>query len=174
MSKTHFDLSQIKAIVFDVDGVLSPVCIPMNENGIPTRMANLRDGYAIQLAVKKGIRICIITGANDPAIISRFNLLGVKDIFMTKDAKINILSRWLKDNNLDASNTAYVGDDIPDLECMQYVGLAVAPRDAAPEIKEIAQYVTAAPGGQGVARELLEQILKVRNEWPLRANANGL
>lgn len=173
MSKTDFDLSRIKAVVFDVDGVLSPVVIPMDSDGIPRRMANLRDGYAIQLAVSKGIRIAIITGGNDPAVRIRFEALGVKDIFMIQGAKLPVLQKWMGENGLDAGEVAYVGDDIPDYECITSVGLGIAPNDAAHEIREAARYVTQAPGGYGVAREVLEQILKVRNQWPMTANANG-
>ena len=174
MSKTDYDLSLIKAVVFDIDGVLSPICIPMGADGVPRRMANLRDGYAIHLAIKKGIKIAIITGANDPAIDIRFKELGVDDIYMIHSAKIEILKDWMERYSVAPEHTAYVGDDIPDYECMKYVGLSVAPRDAAPEIRMSARYVTDAEGGQGVARELLEQILKVRGEWPLTSNANGL
>ncbi len=174
MSKTDYDLSTIKAVVFDVDGVLSPVVIPLDSDGIPRRMANLRDGYAIQLAVKKGIKIAIITGGNDPAVRIRFEALGVGDIFMTHGAKLPVLMDWISQNNLNTSEVAYVGDDIPDYECIKAVGLGIAPNDAAHEIRDVARYVTMANGGYGVAREVLEQILKVRNEWPMTANANGL
>lgn len=174
MSKTDYDLKNIDAVVFDVDGVLSPTLIPMDCDGMPRRMANLRDGYAIQLAVKKGIKIAIITGAQDSAIIGRFNALGVKDIFMTAGAKIDVLKEWLLLNNIDRERTAYVGDDIPDIECMSYVGLSVTPSDGAAEAKEVASYITTATGGHGVARELLEQILKIRNQWPSAAKANGM
>lgn len=174
MSKTQYDLNLIKAVVFDVDGVLSPVCIPMDENGVPRRMANLRDGYALQLAVKKGLKIAIITGAIDEAIKSRFNNLGIADVFMTSGRKLDILTDWMRQNNIRPSELAYVGDDIPDLECLRLAGLSVAPRDAATEAKEAAFYVTSAVGGRGVARELLEQILKARDKWPVNSNANGL
>lgn len=174
MSKTYFDLTTIKAVVFDVDGVLSPTCVPMNADGIPQRMANLRDGYAIQLAVRSGVRIAIITGANDPAVRKRFNALGVEDVFMITGAKLPVLKEWMAKNNVSPECTAYVGDDIPDYQCMKAVALAVAPNDAAPEIKKAAAYVTTATGGHGVARELLEQILKATAKWPEVADANGL
>lgn len=173
MSKTDYDLSKIKAVAFDVDGVLSPVCVPMNKDGIPRRMANLRDGYAIQLAVRKGIRIAIVSGSNDPAVIGRFKALGVEDIYLISGSKTDIFKQWIKNNGLLPEECAYVGDDIPDYECMLIAGLSVAPRDAADEIKAVARYVTSASGGHGVARELLEQILKVKDLWPTTANANG-
>ena len=173
MSSIPYDLTMIKAVVFDVDGVLSPTCIPMDEKGIPRRMANLRDGYAIQLAIKQNIKIAIITGANDPAIRGRFEALGVKDIFFTSGAKLNIFQKWMSDNNLSSNEVAYVGDDIPDYECLNACGLSVVPWDAAQEVKQVAHYVTKADGGHGVARELLEQLLKVKGLWSLKADANG-
>lgn len=174
MSKINYDLSRIKGVVFDVDGVLSPVCVPMDNKGIPQRMANLRDGYAIQLAVKKGLKLAIISGALQEAIVLRFNNLGVKDVFLTSGPKDEILKGWMNENSLTASETAFVGDDVPDVPCMKEVGLPVAPSDAAIDAKEHAIYITTAKGGYGVARELLEQILKARNQWPLEANANGM
>lgn len=173
MSKTDFDLKTIEGVVFDVDGVLSPAVIPMNSEGIPMRMANLRDGYAIQLAVKKGIKIAIITGGNDPAIVKRFNALGVNDVFMTGEKKSKVLLEWLTANGLSANLVAYVGDDIPDIGCLEIVGLPVVPADAASDVKKYARYVTSAQGGYGVARELLEQILKIRDMWPIDVNAHG-
>lgn len=174
MSKIDYNLNQIKAVVFDIDGVLSPTCVPMNDNGMPQRMANLRDGYAIQLAVRKGIKIAIITGAQDPAIKRRFNALGVTDIYMTMGQKSEILRYWMSRNGLRPQEVAYVGDDIPDYECMSIVGLPVAPRDAAHEIKSIAHYITLAEGGRGVGRELLEQVLRAQDNWPIKSAANGL
>lgn len=174
MSKIDYDLTKIKGVVFDIDGVLSPVCIPMDNNGIPRRMANLRDGYAIQLAVRQGLKICIISGANDQSIERRFKALGVQDVYLITGSKVECLRNWMKQNGLEKGEVAYAGDDIPDSECMKYVGLPVAPKDAAAEIKSLALYITAASGGHGVARELLEQILKARKLWPSTANANGL
>lgn len=173
MSKTDYDLKSLKGVVFDVDGVLSPVVVTMDSNGIPRRMANLRDGYAIQLAVRKGLKVAIITGCNDEAVLHRFNALGVEDIYMITGPKVEVLKNWLDDNGLVADEIAYVGDDIPDYDCMRMVGLPVAPRDAATEIKDVARYITDANGGYGVARELLEQILRAQDKWPGRADANG-
>ena len=174
MIKTVYDLIRIKAVVFDVDGVLSPVCVPLGNDGVPRRMANLRDGYALQLAIRKGIKIAVITGCNDVAVEKRLNLLGIKDIYFTSTDKLEVLKKWMSEQNLISLNVAYVGDDIPDLQCLRYAGLAVCPSDAAVEAKNTAHYITDAAGGYGVARELLEQILKVRNAWPDVAHANGL
>lgn len=173
MSKTDFDLQTIRGVVFDVDGVLSPSTIPMNEQGVPQRMVNIKDGYAMQLAVKRGLKIAVITGADTRSIIHRYALLDIKDVYIKASDKKPILDQWLAENGLTAEQIAYVGDDIPDIQCMQHVGLAVAPADAAVEVKEISRYITQAQGGYGVARELLEEILKAHGLWMNHADAFG-
>ncbi len=173
MSKINYDLLKIKAIAFDVDGVLSPSTIPLGIDGTPNRMVNIKDGYAIQLAVKHNLRIIIITGADSPAIIKRFSALGVTDIYTKVSHKLPLLKEWLIRNNISTEETAYVGDDIPDYECMSYAGLAVSPADAAIDIKEIAGYISPAKGGEGVARDLLEEILRARGEWMTKGKAFG-
>lgn len=173
MSKTDFDLQTICGVVFDVDGVLSPSTIPMSEQGVPQRMVNIKDGYAMQLAVKRGLKIAVITGADTRSIVHRYALLGIKDVYIKASDKKPVLEQWLAKNGLTAEQIAYVGDDIPDIQCMQHVGLAVAPADAAVEVKEISRYITQAQGGYGVARELLEEILKAQGLWMSHADAFG-
>ncbi|MCH5246499.1 MAG: HAD hydrolase family protein [Muribaculaceae bacterium] len=173
MSRIDYDLTQINGIVFDVDGVLSPSTVPMGNDGRPVRMANLKDGYALQLAVKKGLKIAIITGADTPAIIERYNMLGIKDVYIKASQKLPILQKWMTDNNLSKDLVAYVGDDIPDIECLLNVGLPVSPADAAPEVKEIAVYVSPVTGGYGVARDLIEMVMKAKGLWMTTADAFG-
>ena len=166
MTKIQHPLTSIRAIAFDIDGVLSPSTVPCNEDGMPARMANVKDGYAIQLAVKKGLTIAIISGAIAPNMIKRFELLGVKDIFMDVKDKEEVWNQWLQENGLNAEEVAYVGDDVPDLEVLKLAGLPVTPSDACVDAKAIAKYITVAAGGHGVARELIEQILKAQSLWP--------
>ncbi len=173
MSKTDFDLRTLRGVIFDVDGVLSPSTVPMDENGVPVRMVNIKDGYALQLAVKCGVKIAIITGANTPSLVKRYNALGISDVYIGASKKLEVMERWLENNGMSAADVAYVGDDIPDLECMRLVGLAVAPADAAVEVKAISRYVTVANGGYGVGRELLEQLLAAKGQWLSDADAFG-
>lgn len=173
MSKINYDLSLIRGIAFDVDGVLSPSTIPMDSDGVPQRMVNIKDGYALQLAIKHGLKIAIITGADSKAIHHRYGALGITDIYTKASAKLPILKAWMEANKLEPQQVAYVGDDIPDFECMEAVGLAVAPRDAAVEIKEIAGYISPVDGGQGVGRDILEEIMKAQDMWMSRAHAFG-
>ncbi|MDE6340195.1 MAG: HAD hydrolase-like protein, partial [Muribaculaceae bacterium] len=130
MSGINYDLTKIKAFVFDVDGVLSPSVIPMSPEGEPLRMANIKDGYALQLAAKHNYKMAIITGGNAPAIQNRFSALGIKDIFQKASHKLEIFEKWISDNDLDPEEVIYIGDDIPDLKCMRVAGLPCAPNDA--------------------------------------------
>lgn len=173
MSKINYDLTRIKGMVFDVDGVLSPATIPMSAEGEPLRMANIKDGYALQLAVKKGFEIAIITGGDTIAVTNRFGALGVRDIYLKAGTKLPVLREWMEQKNMSAGEVMYMGDDIPDLECMEHVGLPVAPADAAVEIKEVSRYITMAAGGYGAAREVIEEILKANDMWLTRHDAFG-
>ena len=173
MSKIDHPLTNLRGVVFDVDGVLSPSLIPMSEDCVPTRMANLKDGYALQFAVKCGLKIAIISGANTESLRTRYGALGIHDIFLGSAQKLPILYKWMEDNDLKPEEVAYVGDDIPDIPPMQSVGLAVAPADAAVEVKQIARYITSSCGGYGVARELLEQILRAKGQWMKDTKAFG-
>lgn len=165
MSAINYDLRKIKAFVFDVDGVLSPSTVPMSPEGLPMRMANLKDGYAMQLAVKRGYRFAIISGADVPAITGRFNIIGVRDIYLGISEKLPVFRQWMSENGLRPDEVVYAGDDIPDMPCMREVGLSVAPRDAADEVKAIAKFVSRANGGYGVARDIVESVLRVQGQW---------
>ncbi len=166
MSKINYDLTKIKGVVFDVDGVLSPCLVPLGDDGMPARMVNIRDGYALQLAVRKGLKIAIVSGATGEALEKRFRMLGIKDVHLQVGSKIDVLKRWMAGNGLTAEEVAYAGDDVPDRECIDLVGLSVAPADAAPDIQEIAVYVSPVSGGHGVGRDLLEEILRAQGQWP--------
>lgn len=165
MSKIDYNLKVIKGIVFDVDGVLSPSTIPLSPNGTPSRMVNVKDGYAMQLAVKMGYKIAIMTGADCEAYRTRLNSLGIKDVFLKTAIKITCLKTWIEANGLIPSEVAFVGDDIPDYESMNYVGLSIAPSDAAVDILQMATYISPAKGGEGVARDFLEQLMRNNGQW---------
>ena len=173
MSKINYDLSRIRGLAFDVDGVLSPSTIPMNEAGQPMRMVNIKDGYALQLAVKTGLKICIITGADSEAVRVRFNGLGIRDVYTKAAHKLPLLTEWMRDNGISRDEMIYAGDDVPDLPCMHAVGLPVAPADAAVDALQAAAYITPCDGGHGVARDLIEQILRAQGKWLDEAKAFG-
>lgn len=160
-----YDLTRIRGIAFDVDGVLSASTVPLHPSGEPMRMVNIKDGYALQLAVKHGLQLAIITGADTQAIRVRFETLGVQDIYVGAAMKLPVLEQWMAKYGLKPDQVAFVGDDIPDLPAMQAAGLAVAPADAAPECRQAARYVSPCNGGYGVGRDLLEQVMRAQGLW---------
>lgn len=169
----NYDLTSVKAIIFDVDGVLSLSTIQMSPAGLPVRTVNIKDGYAIQLAIKMGMKIAIISGGTDPSIEERYRKLGMTDIFMSCSTKIQVLHKYLADNHLSADEVIYVGDDIPDYEIMKVVGCPCCPADACSDIKEISTYVSPYEGGKGCARDIIEQILRAKGLWLSSAKAFG-
>lgn len=172
-SLISYDLAKIKAIIFDVDGVLSAQTITMDRDGHPLRTVNIKDGYAIQLAMKVGLKIVILTGGTTAAIERRYQNLGVKDIFMGCAIKIQTYDKFLADNNLTDEQIMYMGDDIPDYEVMKRVGCPVCPEDACPEIKDISLYVSPYNGGHGCGRDVIEHVLRAQGLWMNDAKAFG-
>ena len=169
----NYDLNKIKAIIFDVDGVLSRHTITLSSAGEPLRTVNIKDGYAIQLAQKKGVRIVILTGGNSHAIQVRYENLGVEDIFMGCSVKIKTYEEFKLKYSITDEEIIYVGDDIPDIEVMSTCGLPCCPKDAAPEVKSVARYISHKEGGYGCGRDIVEQFLKVKGLWMADEKAFG-
>lgn len=158
-------LTKVKAFVFDVDGVLSTNAIPLHPNGEPMRMVNIKDGYVLQYAIKKGYRVAIITGGNTNAVRLRFERLGFTDIYMASQIKTRDLDDFLTKHSLAAEDVLYMGDDIPDYQVMKRVGIPVCPVDAVPEIKDVSVYISPIKGGEGCVRDVVEQALKIQGKW---------
>jgi 3-deoxy-D-manno-octulosonate 8-phosphate phosphatase (KDO 8-P phosphatase) len=158
MSNYKEKLSRIKLFCFDVDGVFTDNIVYLLPDGEQTRTANVRDGYAVQHAVKKGIQIAIISGGKSEAVRRRFDMLGAA---RKKEVYESLLQRL----GISDEAVCYMGDDIPDLPVLQRVGLPCCPADATPEVKAICQYVSPFNGGAGCVRDVLEQSLKLRGLW---------
>lgn len=169
----NYDLKKISTIIFDVDGVLSTSTIPMNEEGEPLRTINIKDGYSIQLAVKLGLRLAIITGGKDASVMKRYVKLGMKDIFMGCGVKLEVYRKYITERGIKPEEVIYVGDDIPDYEVMREVGCACCPKDACPDIREISNYVSPYDGGMGCARDVIEQVMRAKGLWLTSAKAFG-
>jgi 3-deoxy-D-manno-octulosonate 8-phosphate phosphatase (KDO 8-P phosphatase) len=161
---------QITTFVFDVDGVLTDGTLFVFDDGQFVRRMNIKDGFALQLAVKKGYRVAVISGGASDAVIQRLNRLGINDVFMSVTDKKGKLTEYARQHNLKWSEVLFMGDDIPDYEVMKLVGMACAPADAATEIKQIAKYIAQLPGGQGCVREVIEKVLKLNNNWELHTD----
>ena len=166
MKKNYKELlNEIRSFVFDVDGVFTDNKVHIFPNGEFVRTMNVRDGYALQLAVKKGYNVAIITGGNSKAVKKRFEYLGVKHIYLGSSNKLNVFNQLIKNSEFNSNEILYMGDDIPDLEVMQSVALATSPIDACEEVKAISHYVSDKKGGEGCIRDVIEQTLRVQGKW---------
>ena len=158
-------LTDICVFVLDLDGVLTDGTVYVSESGEQLRRMNIKDGYAIQLAIKKGYKIIVISGAGSNTVIKRLNGLGITDIHLAVKDKVSVLENYLQQHHLTFAQVAYIGDDIPDLACMKMVGVAVCPADAVQQIKAIAHYVSPIKGGEGCVRDFIEKVMTIRNDW---------
>ena len=168
-----YDLKKIRAVIFDVDGVLSAETITLHPDGEPMRTVNIKDGYAIQLAVKMGLRIVVMTGGNTPSVRLRYERLGVEDIYMQCAVKIKTYEAFLEKYGLTDEEVIYVGDDIPDYEIMSRCGCPCCPSDACSDIKALSLYVSQCAGGYGCGRDVIEQVLRAQGKWLSSAKAFG-
>ena len=155
----------ITTVVLDVDGVLTNGDIILMPGMQPVRKMNAKDGYAMQLAVRNGIRMAIITGGKSPEVKERLQGLGITDIYLGASSKIESYEDLKMCYDLKDEEILYMGDDLPDYDIMKIVALAAAPQDAAPEIKKVADYVSPIHGGKGCVRDVLEQLLKIQGKW---------
>ncbi len=165
MANFKEDLVRVKAFIFDIDGVLSLQTISLNSFGVPNRTVNLRDGYALQLAVKKGYHVGIISGSSSREYQKRLRLLGINDIYLKSRSKLDNFRTFIKKHQLDSSSVLFMGDDIPDFEVMKEAGIPVCPSDADSEIKQVASYISDKKGGEGCVRDVIEQVLRLHNNW---------
>lgn len=171
MAKKNFKeiIAEVEALVFDVDGVLTDGGIIPLADGDFIRKYYAKDGYAIAYAVKHGYKICIISGGFGRMLESRMKRLGIEYTYLGCMDKIAAIHDFAERTGVDLSKTIYMGDDIPDLECMREVGIPVAPADACPEVLETAMYVSEYDGGRGAVRDIVEQVLRVQGKWALDA-----
>ena len=160
-------LTQIKAFVLDVDGVLTNGGLILYPDGKFLRQMNAKDGYAIKLAIHHGYKIAIITGGREENIKTRLKNLGVHEVFLGANNKLPILKDFITTYELKSEQIVYMGDDIPDLESLAHVGFSCCPNDASYDVKKICDYVSQKKGGEGCVRDIIEQTLKVNNQWDL-------
>jgi len=158
-------LPKINTFIFDVDGVLTNGMVTVFPDGDQIRQMNIKDGYALQYAVKKGYKIIIISGGSSETVRKRLNGLGITDIFLKASNKIEIFNQCLIDNNINKENVLYMGDDIPDYSVMKECSVATCPNNAAIEIKEISHYISDKNGGEGCVRDVIEQVLRCQGKW---------
>ena len=159
--------ASITTFIFDMDGVLTDGTIWVFQGNDFIRRMNIKDGYALQLAIKKGYRIAVITGSHSLPVQERLSALGITAVFQRVQHKKEELNAYIVQNKLNKDEVLYMGDDIPDYEAMQTAGVACCPADAVTEIKTIAHYISPRSGGQGCVRDVIEKVLKIRGHWEM-------
>ena len=160
------DIAKTKAFVFDVDGVMTDGGImPIGDGSDFVRKYYAKDGYAIAYAIRRGYKVCVISGGHGNLLRARLERLGVTKMYLNCMDKIAAMDEFFAEYNIDPATTIYMGGDIPDLECMQKVGIPVCPADACSEVIEASRYVSEFDGGKGAVRDIVEQTLRAQNEW---------
>jgi len=159
------NFKKIKAFVLDVDGVLTDGRVLLLNDGQMARSMNIKDGYALQLAIKKGYHVLVISGGDDDAVKTRLQKLGVMDVHMKVADKKTLLAEYVNKQTLTWEQVLFMGDDIPDLQAMQIAGLPCCPADAVPEIKSISHYISPINGGAGCVRDIIEKVMKLNGDW---------
>ncbi len=160
-------LTRTKAFIFDIDGVLTDGSVILLPDGEQLRAMNIKDGFAIQLAVKRGYKIAVISGGKYEMTRKRLNGLGVYDIYLGVDDKVDAFNEFILTYNIQPDEVLYMGDDVPDYEVMKRVGVPTCPNDAVHEIKGISIYVSDKKGGKGCVRDIIEQVMRVQGKWTL-------
>lgn len=155
----------VKLFALDVDGVLTDGSLLVMNDGQLVRRMNIKDGYALQLAVKKGYHVLVISGGNSDAVKMRLDKLGVKEVFMSVLNKKEVLQQYMQQHSIQKNEVLYMGDDMPDIGVMQMAGVPCCPADAVAEIKDICTYISPIKGGEGCVRDIIEKVLKLNAHW---------
>jgi len=158
-------IKAVKAFILDIDGILTDGTVLVTESGDQLRKFNVRDGYAMRLAVKKGFHICVISGGNSASVVFRLNGLGVTEVHLGIEKKLDVYSEFIKKHDLEPESVLYMGDDVPDMPVMKVVGASACPHDAIEEVKAISDYISPFSGGAGCVRDVIEKVLKIQGKW---------
>lgn len=158
-------LTRVTTFIFDIDGVLTDGSVTLMPDGEQLRTMNIKDGYALQLAIKKGYKIAIISGGKSESVRKRLNGLGVFDVYLGCDNKMETYDEFILTYEIDPDEILYMGDDVPDYEVMKRIGVPTCPKDSSPEIIDISIYVSHQNGGKGCVRDVIEQVMRVQGKW---------
>lgn len=155
----------ITAFVFDVDGVLTDGTVLVLDGGLQARRMNIKDGFALQMALKKGYRVKVISGGNSPEVQDRLEKLGVKDVSMAVLDKKKVLVDFMTGKKLKKEQVLYMGDDLPDLPALHAAGLSCCPADAVSEVRDSVHYISPFKGGETCVRDVIEKVLLMNDHW---------
>lgn len=165
MKNYKYIMNNINTFVFDIDGVLTDGMLSIFPDGILVRHISVKDGYAIRIAKEKGYNICIISGSNNLMVSSYLKDLGIEYIYLNVKNKMEKFKSYCTYENISINKVLYMGDDIPDIEIMESVGLPCTPKNAIAEVKAISKYISPKKGGKGCVRDVIEQTLKIQGKW---------
>ncbi|MCX6269707.1 MAG: HAD-IIIA family hydrolase [Bacteroidetes bacterium] len=165
MSNYKEKLKHITTFIFDYDGVLTGGTVLINTDGELLRTANVKDGYALKHSRELGYNVVIISGGKSESVRLRFKPLGIHDVFLGVGDKIEAFHDFLEERGIAAENVLFMGDDIPDYPVMKEAGVATCPADAVEEVKQVADYISHLKGGEGCARDVIEQVMKIQGKW---------
>jgi 3-deoxy-D-manno-octulosonate 8-phosphate phosphatase (KDO 8-P phosphatase) len=156
---------RIKTFVFDVDGVLTDCTVLLLENGLQARRMSIRDGLALQLALRNGYRVLIVSGAHSEPVVARMHYLGITEVHTAVKDKKGFLEAYCREQGIDREEVLFMGDDLPDLPVLGIVGISACPADAAVEVREACSYRSPVAGGEGCVRDVIEKVLRLNGHW---------
>lgn len=156
---------RVNTFVFDVDGVLTDGSVLLLDNGLQARRMNVKDGLALQMAIRNGYRVMVISGASSEPVVTRMKYLGIEDVYIGCKDKLKMVESLKERHGFTWENLLFMGDDLPDLQVMKKAGVAACPADAAVEVRELAHYIAPQKGGRGCVRDVIEKVLKLNDHW---------
>ena len=159
------EFKKVTTFIFDIDGVLTDGTLLVLRDGLQARQMHVKDGFGMQMAMKQGYRVFIVSGGVSEESRKRLEYLGIKEIHLGVGDKINFIEGLLKSNKIKWDEVLYMGDDLPDLPIMSKVGLSACPADAVSEVKNVVKYISPVNGGWGCVRDVIEKVLKVNDHW---------
>jgi 3-deoxy-D-manno-octulosonate 8-phosphate phosphatase (KDO 8-P phosphatase) len=164
---------KITTFIFDVDGILTDGTVLVLDDGVQARRMHIKDGFALQMAMKNGYRILIVSGGNSPQVTDRLQKLGITDVHMSILDKKKFVQDYISANKLNPEEVLYMGDDLPDLGAMSVVGLPCCPADGVSEVMESVQYISPFNGGCTCVRDVIEKVLKLNDHWQYRVDVTS-
>jgi 3-deoxy-D-manno-octulosonate 8-phosphate phosphatase (KDO 8-P phosphatase) len=157
--------SRIRAFVFDIDGVLTDGSLLILENGMQARTMHVKDGLALQMALKKGYDVVIVSGGYSEQVVNRMHYLGIREVYMATTDKAAFLNKYIAEKGIAWDTVLYMGDDLPDVPVLQKAGMPCCPADAVQEVKEASKYISHIDGGYGCVRDVIEKVLRLNGHW---------
>ena len=159
------EFKKVTTFIFDIDGVLTDGTVLVLRDGLQARQMHVKDGFGLQMAMKKGYNVFIISGGISEESKKRLEYLGLKEIHLGISDKTKFVTDLLKNKKIKWEGVLYMGDDLPDIPLMTKVGLPCCPADAVNEVKGVVKYISPVNGGWGCVRDVIEKVLKVNGQW---------